>query len=109
MFTSVYRVDYFADEAAFRSFSRTEERFVDDSHGALERAAELGKVLHYVKVIRLGFADDDTHIAAFGTSVTHEARPTGHDRRGRYSCGCGAFLRNDADLSWHHHLAGWPR
>jgi hypothetical protein len=109
MFTSVYRVDYFADETAFRSFSRTEERFVDNPYAALQRAADLGKVLRYVKVVCLGVADGDTHIAAFGTSVTHEVRPTGHDRRGRYSCGCGALLRNDADLAWHRQLAGWPR
>jgi hypothetical protein len=109
MFTSVYRVDYFADEEAREAFTRTEERFVDDPYGALQRAADLGKTLRWVKVIRLGFADTDTFIAAFGTDVTHEARSIRHDRRGEYYCGCGAFLSNDVDLAWHHQLAGWPR
>lgn len=103
---SVYHVKYFRDEVARQEFRYTIDEFVDDRNGALRHAATLGRANRWVKVISKNFADTDTHIAAFGTDVTHEPDWTRGDRRGEFRCQCGAWLTDEAALIAHQDLAG---
>lgn len=107
VFRPVYRVRYFATPLARERFEWTEEDFPEDFPAADVRAAELGRTLAWVSLISVGMADTDTHLAAYGTTVTHEAAPLLGDRRGKYHCECGAFLKDEAALARHHELAGW--
>lgn len=106
VFRSVYRVEYFASPEDREGWNPTREDFPDDFPAAEARAAELGKILDWVKLISVGMADTGTHLAAYGTNVIHEPKRQRHDRRGQWRCDCGAWLKDDAELARHQDLAG---
>jgi hypothetical protein len=116
----VYCVEYYADGEARERLTLTKE-FFRDPHEALAHGAELGKTLRYLKVASSGFADDDSLLATFGTSVKHDkvthyrfARSYAFElgetnMPGRLRCECHYTTTSWNHMDAHHKLAGTPK